>query len=55
MPVASDAEHLVTMITVMVLWIINDYEDEDLKGRCLEIVDNLNKLHDIVKVSGETK
>lgn len=45
MAIASMAEHLLTMATTMVLWIINDYEDEDLKGRCREIVEHLEKLH----------
>lgn len=47
MPIAGDVAHLITMIKVMVLWLINDYEDEDLRERCREIVDNLDKLSNI--------
>ena len=40
----NDPEQLINMLQTMVLWIDNDYEDEDLKGRVREIHKYLERL-----------
>lgn len=43
----NDPQQLINMLQTMVLWIGNDYEDEDLKARAKEIFKWLGHLSDM--------
>jgi hypothetical protein len=44
----NDPEQLINMLQTMILWIDNDYEDEELKGRAKEIHELLQRLETLL-------